>query len=158
MVSPDPRPSCLGANLLFMNLATGGKGTRTLLSAAAYASLFLVGAVEGLIGSFQYSRNAPLGAIVFCLVLLVTGLLGAWAMRSISGALWPALGWILASFVLSMPVASGSVIITNTAAGKWFLYGGTVSSLLGIALSFGTWVRGGGVRGTWVRGAGKRPL
>jgi hypothetical protein len=135
-----------------MNLATGGKGTRTLLSAAAYASLFLVGATEGLIGSFQYSRNAPLGAIVFCLVLLVTGLLGAWAMRSISGALWPALGWILASFVLSMPVASGSVIITNTAAGKWYLYGGTVSSLAGIALSFGA-----PLFTSRVRGAGKRP-
>lgn len=150
-----------------MNLATGGKGTRTLLSAAAYASLFLAGATEGLIGSFQYSRNAPLGAIVFCLVLLATCLLGAWGMRSAGGALWPALGWILASFVLSMPVASGSVIITNTAAGKWYLYGGTVSSLAGIALSFGAPVLGGRVRGPGGRGgriggagidgAGKRP-
>jgi hypothetical protein len=138
-----------------MNLATGGKGTRTL-SVAAYASLFLAGAVEGLIGSFQYSRNAPLGAIAFCLVLLVTCLLGAWAMRSIGGALWPALGWILASFVLSMPVASGSVIITNTAAGKWYLYGGTVSLLAGIALSFGAGLRGGGIRGGGLRGAGLR--
>ena len=135
-----------------MNLATGGKGSRTLLDAAAYASLFLAGAVEGLIGSFQYSRNAPIGAIAFCVVLLATGLLGAWAMRSIGGALWPALGWILASFVLSMPDASGSVIITNTAAGKWYLYGGTLSSLAAIAASFGPWVRGSGVRGT-----GKRP-
>ena len=135
-----------------MNLATGGKGSRTLLDAAAYASLFLVGAVEGLIGSFQYSRNAPVGAIAFCVVLLATGLLGAWAMRSIGGALWPALGWILASFVLSMPDASGSVIITNTAAGKWYLYGGTLSSLAAIAASFGPWARG-----PWVRGTGKRP-
>jgi hypothetical protein len=133
-----------------MNLATGGKGTRTL-SVAAYASLFLAGAVEGLIGSFQYSRNAPLGAIAFCLVLLVTCLLGAWAMRSIGGALWPAFGWVLA-----MPVASGSVIITNTAAGKWYLYGGTVSVLAGIALSFGAGLRGGGIRGAGLRGAGLR--
>ena len=35
-----------------------------------------------------------------------------------------------------MPVSSGSVIITNTTAGKWYLYGGTVSALAGIALSF----------------------
>jgi hypothetical protein len=129
-----------------MNIATGGKGTRVLLNAAPYFALFLAGAVEGLIGSFQYSRLAPVGAIGFCVLLLATCLLGAWAMRSIPGALWPAIGWILTSFVLSMPVASGSVIITNSTAGKWFLYGGTVSSLAGVALSFGPWVRGAGTR------------
>ena len=123
-----------------MNIATGGKGTRVLLTAGAYAVLFLAGVVEGLIGSFQYSRNAPLGAIVFCVVLLATCLLGAWAMRSVGGALCPAIGWFAASFVLSMPVASGTVIITNTTAGKWYLYGGTVSVMLGVVLSLG-WMR-----------------
>ena len=117
-----------------------------LLNAAAYAALFLAGAVQGLIGSFQYSRLVPFGAIGFCAALLATCLLGAWAMRSITGALWPAIGWIVASFVLSMPAASGSVIITNTAAGKWYLYGGTVSSLAGIALSLGPWIRGAAAR------------
>ena len=117
-----------------------------LLTAGAYAVLFLAGVVEGLIGSFQYGRNAPLGAIVFCVVLLATCLLGAWAMRSVSGALWPAIGWIVTSFVLSMPVASGSVIITNSAAGKWYLYGGTVCALSGIGLSFGVWARRAGTR------------
>jgi hypothetical protein len=102
--------------------------------------------VEGLIGSFQYSRSAPAGAIGFCLLLLATCLLGAWAMRSASGALWLAVGWILASYVLSMPVSGGSVIIANTTAGKWYLYGGAVSSLAGIALSLGPWVRGTGTR------------
>ena len=125
-----------------MNVATGGKGTGVLLSAAAYTALFLAGAVEGLIGSFQYSRLVPVAAIGFCVLLLATCLLGAWAMRSISGAVWPAIGWIAASFVLSMPVASGSAIITNSTAGKWYLYGGTVSALAGIAVSFGPWVRG----------------
>jgi hypothetical protein len=129
-----------------VNIATGGKGTRPLLSAAAYAALFLAGATEGLFGSFQYNRNAPLGAIVFCLVLLATCLLGGWAMGSVSGALWPAIGWILTSFLLSMPVPSGSVIITNTTAGKWYLYGGTVSLLAGIAASFVAVIRRGGTR------------
>jgi hypothetical protein len=124
-----------------MNVGTGEKGTRTLLSAAAYTALFLAGVVEGLIGSFQFSRLVPVAAIGFCVLLLATGLLGAWAMRSIAGAVWPAIGWIAASFILSMPVASGSVIITNTTAGKWYLYGGTVSALGGIALAFGPWTR-----------------
>jgi hypothetical protein len=129
-----------------MNIATGGKGTRMLLTGAAYAALFLAGAVQGLIGSFQYSRNAPVGAIVFCLVLLATCLAGAWAMRSVSGALWPAIGWIVASFVLSMPVSSGSVIITDTTAGKWYLYGGTASSLAGVALALRAGSRRAGTR------------
>ncbi len=132
-------------------MATGEKGTRALLSAAAYTALFLAGVVEGLIGSFQYSRLVPVAAIGFCVLLLAICLVGAWAMRSISGAVWPAIGWIAASFVLSMPVASGSVIITNSTAGKWYLYGGTVSALAGIALSFGPWVRGPWVRGPWTR-------
>jgi hypothetical protein len=127
-----------------MNVAMSGRGTGVLLSGAAYAALFLAGAVEGLIGSFQYGRDAPAGAIGFCVLLLATCLAGAWAMRSVTGALWPSIGWIVASFVLSMPVASGSVIITNTAAGKWYLYGGTVCALGGVALSFG--VRAGRAR------------
>jgi uncharacterized membrane protein len=125
-----------------MDVPTDGKRTRLLLTVAANTALFLVGAVEGLIGSFQYSRSAPAGAIGFCLLLLATCLLGAWAMRSVSGALWLAVGWILASYVLSMPVSGGSVIIADTTAGKWYLYGGAVSSLAGIALSLGGWVRG----------------
>jgi len=117
-----------------------------LLTGAAYTALFLAGAVEGLIGSFQYSRDAPVAAIAFCMVLLATCLLGAWAMRSIAGALLPAVGWIVVAFVLSMPVASGSVIITNTTAGEWYLYGGAVSALAGIVLSFAGLVRRGGVQ------------
>jgi hypothetical protein len=116
-----------------MDVPTDGKRTRLLLTVAANTALFLVGAVEGLIGSFQYSRSAPAGAIGFCLLLLATCLLGAWAMRSVSGALWPA-------------VSGGSVIIANTTAGKWYLYGGAVSSLAGIALSLGGWIRGTGTR------------
>jgi Family of unknown function (DUF6113) len=115
-----------------------------LLTGAAYCMLFLLGAVEGLIGSFQYGRTAgpvPLAALVFCALILATCLLGAWAMRSVSGALAPAAGWILASLVLSLPVSNGSVIISDSAAGKWYLYGGTVSALTGVALSFGGWIR-----------------
>ena len=117
-----------------------------LLTGAAYAALFLAGVVQGLIGSFQYSRNAPFGAIAFCVVLLATCLLGAWAMRSVTGALCPAAGWIITSFVLSMPVSGGSVIITNTTAGKWYLYGGTVCAVSGVGLSFAALVRGAGTR------------
>jgi len=120
------------------------KRIRWLATGAVYGVLVLLGAVEGLIGSFQYSHTAgpvPLAAIVACVVLLATCLLASWAVRSATGALMPAFGWILASFVLSMPVSNGSVIVTNTAAGKWYLYGGTLSALAGVALAFGGWAR-----------------
>ena len=120
------------------------KGRRWLASGAVYGALVLLGAVEGLIGSFQYSHAAgpvPLAAIVADLVILATCLLAGWAVRSVTGALMPAFGWILASFVLSLPAANGSVIITNTAAGKWYLYGGTLSTVVGVALSFAGFAR-----------------
>ena len=115
-----------------------------LAAGAVYGVLVLLGAVEGLIGSFQYSHTAgpvPLAAIVACVVILATCLLASWAVRSVTGALMPAFGWILASFVLSLPESNGSVIITNTAAGKWFLYGGTLSTVVGVVLAFGVLAR-----------------
>jgi hypothetical protein len=130
-----------------MNLTADGKGTRTLFNVAVYGMLFVLGAVQGVIGSFHYSWMAgpvPVAALVSCAVLLATCLLGAWAMRSVSGALAPAAGWILAAFVMSMPVSNGSVIITNTAAGRWYLYGGTVTAVAGVLLSFGVFIRGQG--------------
>ncbi len=124
--------------------SSGGKRTRSLADGAVYGVLVLPGAVEGFIGSFQYSHMAgsvPVAAIAACAVILATCLLAGWAVRSVGGALMPAIGFILASFVLSMPVSNGSVIITDTAAGKWFLYGGTLSAVLGVAVSFGGWTR-----------------
>ena len=116
-----------------------GNARRWLANGAVYGALVLLGAAEGLIGSFQYSHTAgpvPLAAIVACLVILATCLLASWAVRSVTGALMPAFGWILASFVMSLPASNGSVIITNTTAGKWYLYGGTLSTVVGVALAF----------------------
>jgi hypothetical protein len=133
-----------------MSVTAGGKGTRTLFNVAVYGMLFVLGAVQGVIGSFQYSWMAgsvPVAALAWCAVLLATCLLAAWAMRSVSGALAPAAGWILAAFVMSMPVSNGSVIITNSAAGRWYLYGGTVTAVAAVLLSLRGLIRGqGGTR------------
>jgi hypothetical protein len=120
-----------------MNVTTGGQRT-WLVTAASYAVLFLLGVVQAIIGSFQYGRAAkpvPVAALVCCAVILATCLLGAWAMRSASGAIVPGMGWIITSFVLSMPVSNGSVIITNTTPGKWYLYGGTLGVVAGVVLA-----------------------
>jgi hypothetical protein len=78
----------------------------------------------------------PVAALICCAAILVTCLLGAWATRSVSGAVLPGIGWILASFVLSMPVSNGSVIITSTTAGKFYLYGGTLCVAVAVVASF----------------------
>ena len=109
------------------------------VAVGAYAVLFVVGVVEAMIGSFQYSRlpkPVPVAALACCAGILVTCALAAWAMRSVSGALLPGMGWIITSFVLSMPVSNGSVIITATTPGKWYLYGGTLSVVAAVIASF----------------------
>jgi hypothetical protein len=132
-----------------MNDTTGKHGTRSLVTVGAYGVLFLLGVVEGLIGSFQYSRVAgsvPVAALVCCAAILATCLLGAWGMGSASGAILPGMGWVIASFVLSMPVSNGSVIITNTTPGKWYLYGGTLSVAIAVIVSFAGVARRAGTR------------
>jgi hypothetical protein len=114
------------------------------VTGGAYGVLFVLGAVEAIMGSFGYSwmvGPVPAAALGCCAVLLITCLAGGWAMRSLAGALVPAIAWILVSFVLAMPDAQGSVVITNTAAGKWYLYGGAISAAIGIVGSFALWIR-----------------
>ncbi len=122
-----------------MKGTTGKRDPRWPVTVGVYSMLFLFGAVQGLIGSFQYSRasrSVPVAALICCVVILATCLLAAWATRSVSGAVLPGIGWIITSFVLSMPVSNGSVIITSTTPGEWYLYGGTLSVAAAVVVSF----------------------
>ena len=122
-----------------MKGTTGKRDPQWPVTVGVYSMLFLFGAVQGLIGSFQYSRasrSVPVAALICCVVILATCLLAAWATRSVSGAVLPGIGWIIASFVLSMPVSNGSVIITSTTPGEWYLYGGTLSVAAAVVVSF----------------------
>jgi hypothetical protein len=104
-----------------------------------YLALLLLGAAQGLIGCFQYTRGAgpvPVAALMFCVLIFASCLLGGWGMGSPLGGLMVALGWFGVSVLLTMPTAGGSVIVTNTAAGRWFLYGGAVCAGAGLAASF----------------------
>ena len=109
---------------------------------AGYVVLFALGAMQGLIGSFSYSRGpVPLVAIILAVAILATCVMAGWGMGTFGGGLAPAVGWIIASFVLSMPRSNGSVIITNTAAGQWYLYGGSLAAVAGAAAAFVFWAR-----------------
>ena len=115
------------------------------VTGGAYALLLVLGVVQGLIGSLEYSAwmigSFPAAAILFCLILLATCVLGAWGMSSVAGAIVPALGWIVAPFVLDSPSGQGSVIVAAVPSGEWYLYGGAVAALLGIAAAFVLWIR-----------------
>jgi hypothetical protein len=118
-----------------------GRGQRST-TAAAYLLLFVLGAVQGLIGSFQYSQApAPLVAILLDLVILATCLFCGWGTRAFAGGLVPAVGWIVASFIMSMGNAQGSIIITNTTSGMWYLYGGALAAAVGASAAFVFWTR-----------------
>jgi hypothetical protein len=113
-----------------------------VLIAATYLLLFLLGAVQGVVGSFQYARDpVPFVAIGLDLVIFATCVLAGWGLRTLGAGMWPAVGWIVAAFVLAMPSGHGSVIITNTAAGKWYLYGGALAAAAGASTSFTAWAR-----------------
>jgi hypothetical protein len=99
--------------------------------------ILLLGAAQGLVGSFNYAQSPkPLVAIVLIVVILATCVLAGWATRSVGGALAAAAGWLAATFLMATGTHSGSVIITNTTAGQWYLYGGTVAVLAGSLTAF----------------------
>jgi Family of unknown function (DUF6113) len=120
--------------------ATGGR--QALISVGAYLMLFLLGLLIGMIGSFQYDRGpAPLAAIGFDLLILAVCALGSHGMRAPGGGMLPALGWFIAAVLLSLGTSSGSVIITDTAAGKWFLFGGAACAAVGGVYAYARWSR-----------------
>jgi Family of unknown function (DUF6113) len=106
-------------------------------SAVLYVVLFVLGAFEGIVGSFQYSQSpAPWIAVLLVLAIFASCLLAGWGTESFSGTLVVGFGWILASFLLSMGSHTGSVIITATSAGEWYLYGGTLAVALAVLATF----------------------
>jgi hypothetical protein len=144
----EPRGGALGPVRPYSLLCVEGgqvSERRDFGRVAAYAALFALGVMEGLIGCFQFGHSVggvPVAALAFCALILVTCLAGAAGMGSALGGILPAIGWLAASFVLTLPTAAGSVIVTNTSAGKWYLYGGAVCAAAGVVASF-RWRRPG---------------
>ena len=137
------------------------RDAQAFVTGGAYALLFLLGALEALIGCFQFSRavgSFPLAALVLAAVIGVTCVLGAAGMESAAGALVPALGWFGVSVVLSLPTSGGSVLITNSVAGQLYLYGGSLCAAAGVVVAFVRRARTGPPRtGTHRTGLPRRP-
>jgi len=104
-----------------------------------YVLLFALGALEGLVGCFHYSGTlgpVPAAALAFAVVTFATCVLAAWGMQTPTAGLMPAVGWFAASFVLAMATPGGSVVITDSVTGKWFLYGGSACAAAGVVVAF----------------------
>jgi hypothetical protein len=113
-----------------------------IVAVGAYVLLFVLGILQGLIGTFQYSRalgSVPVAAVAFAVLIGITCVLGAWGMHRPLGALLPGAGWLLTTLILAMGTAGGSVLITNTGAGQWFLFGGAVCAAAGVVIGFVRW-------------------
>jgi hypothetical protein len=124
-----------------MGMMPGGTSAERVSSAAVYAMTFVLGLAQGVVGSFQYGQSPePLIAILLVVIIFASCLLGGWGTMTVGGALAPGAGWLLASFILSTGTHGGSVIITNTPAGKWFLYGGTLAILAALVCTFALWL------------------
>jgi hypothetical protein len=116
-------------------------GARSL-TAVSYVMLFVLGAFQGLIGSFHYSQPpAPLIAIILAVVIFATCAGCGWGLGTFGAGLMPAIGWIFASFIIAMPRPNGSVVITATTAGEWYLYGGAFACAAGCVTAFFTRLR-----------------
>jgi hypothetical protein len=130
---PGPRPPFLGDG--------------PAVKAGAYLALFGVGCLEALLGTFHYSDGpTPLLAVGFALAILVTCVLGALGMRTAAGGVLPAAGWYIVSLVLGTSGAGGSVLVADTTAGKWFLFGGAGCAAAGAIVAFAGWSRAGVAR------------
>jgi hypothetical protein len=105
--------------------------------AAGYVMLFVLGASQGLLGSFHYGNQpTPLVAIVIVVAILVTCVGCGWGIGTFFAGLLPAIGWIAVSFTLALPRPGGSVIITATTAGELYLYGGALAAVAGAIAAF----------------------
>jgi hypothetical protein len=107
------------------------------LTTITYLALFLFGAAQGMLGAFYYNSGPPpLASLGFDLAILATCLLAAWGTERPAAAFLPALGWFIAAFVLASGTKGGSVIVTASSGGEWFLFGGAAGAMIGALAGF----------------------
>jgi hypothetical protein len=106
------------------------------LTGLVYGLLAVLGVLLGLIGSFEFSWQAgsvPVAALVLTAVNLAVFRGAGWAMESKVAALVPAVFWIIVVLVLSSRRPEGDLVVTGTAAGYTFMFGGALAALVAIA-------------------------
>jgi hypothetical protein len=101
----------------------------------AYGVLAVLGVLLGVIGSFEFSwefGSVPVAAILLSVVNLAAFRAAGWAMESKLGAVVPAILWLIILIVLSSRRPEGDLVVTGTAAGYVYMFGGAVAALAAI--------------------------
>jgi len=107
------------------------------LTTITYLALFLFGAAQGMVGAFYYNSGPPpLASLGFDLAILASCVLAAWGTERPPAAFLPALGWFIAAFVLASGTSGGSIIVTASSGGEWFLFGGAAGAMIGALAGF----------------------
>jgi hypothetical protein len=121
-----------------------GRSGDAALTVVTCVMLGLFGMAQALVGAFFYGVGpAPIASIGFDLAILATCLLGVWGLGRPLGGVIPAIGWFIVAFVLASGTAGGSVLITASTAGEWFLFGGAACATAGIVAVLTIWSRSG---------------
>lgn len=101
-----------------------------------YGLLAVLGVLLGVIGSFEFAwevGSVPVAAILLSLVNLAVFRAAGWAMESKLGAVVPALLWMIILFVLASRRPEGDLVVTGTAPGYVYMFGGAVAALIAVA-------------------------
>lgn len=121
-----------------------GRSADSALLIITSVMLLLFGMAQALLGTFFYGAGpAPLASIGFDLAILATCLVGGWGLARPLGGVIPAIGWFVVAFVLASGTGGGSVLITASAAGEWFLFGGAACATAGMVAAITIWSRFG---------------
>ncbi|MCW2885483.1 MAG: hypothetical protein QOE54_2010 [Streptosporangiaceae bacterium] len=137
----------LGPEPVPVRKRTPNPRVQAFVTGAAYGGLAVAGLMLGVIESFSYSWSAgsiPLAAILWSLFNLVALWGAGRGMGGKLGAAVPALMWLAVVMVLAVQRPEGDLVVTGTAAGTIFLYGGVLAGGIALLLapSSGEWLLG----------------
>ncbi|MEU6506802.1 MULTISPECIES: DUF6113 family protein [unclassified Streptomyces] len=113
---------------------------------AAYAGLFLLGAVVGLAGTLLQAAWFPGGLLLGFAGAAGTFLGGAYATGGRGGAVAPVAGWIIAVILLTTSRPEGDFLFTAGGASYLFLLGGMALAVICATLGAGRQPGGGPAR------------
>ncbi|MCO6006588.1 DUF6113 family protein [Actinoallomurus purpureus] len=107
-----------------------------LVTGVAYGLFVVLGVLLGLVGSFEFSWTAgsvPVAAILLAAADFAAFRFAGWAMESRLGVATVAVPWLIVVVLLSSRRPEGDLVVTGTAAGYIFIFGGSIAAVAAIA-------------------------
>lgn len=141
--TPGARSGHLGSAVTTTGPAAGPLAGA--VTGAAYGMLFLLGVVIGVVGAFQhswYAGDLPVAALAWLVILFAVPYGMGRLIGGKSGAVVPAVGWLVASFPLANRLPAGDLAIAGDLSGFCYLYGGVVAMAAAVIVtkSSGSWL------------------